>query len=79
VLGVLLVAVFLTHGFGLLKATPATPKPAAFERQGDKIVIPESSPLRKRITVSAAQCMSVSGPTRLRSVTRRKRVTTRKC
>ncbi len=60
VLGLLLVAVFLTHGFGLLKGTPAAPEPAAFERQGDKIVIPESSPLRKRVTVSAAQAEEVN-------------------
>jgi membrane fusion protein, heavy metal efflux system len=60
VLGVLLVAAFLTSGFGLLKQAPAAPEPEAFERRGDEIVIPESSPLRKRLTVSAAQAEEIS-------------------
>lgn len=60
VLGLLLVAAFLTHGFGLLKPAPAAPEPQAFERQGDKIVVPESSPLRKRLTVSEAKAEDVN-------------------
>jgi cobalt-zinc-cadmium efflux system membrane fusion protein len=60
-LGLLLVAVFLTHGFGLLGNGPATDTgPAMLTRQGDKIVIPESSPLRKRLTVTAAHAEAVS-------------------
>jgi membrane fusion protein, heavy metal efflux system len=60
-LGLLLVAVFLTHGFGLLGAgKPADTEPAMLVRQGDKIVIPESSPLRKRLTVTAVHAQAVS-------------------
>src|ERR1700722_10819027 len=54
-LGLLLVAVLLTHGFGLLGAgKPADTGPAMLLRQGNQIVIPESSPLRKRLTVTPA-------------------------
>ena len=60
-LGLALVAVFLTHGFGLLGNGPATDTgPAMLTRQGDKIVIPESSPLRKRLTVTPAHAEDVS-------------------
>jgi membrane fusion protein, heavy metal efflux system len=60
-LGLLLVAAFLTHGFGLLGNGPATDTgPAMLTRQGDKIVIPESSPLRKRLTVTQAHAEDVS-------------------
>jgi membrane fusion protein, heavy metal efflux system len=61
VLGLLVVAAFVTHGFGLLGANTTTdPGPALLVRQGDKIVIPESSPLRKRLTVTPAQAEVVS-------------------
>jgi len=61
VLGLLLVAAFLTHGFGLIGAGKvADSGPAALERQGDKIVIPESSPLRKRIAFEAVHAQAVS-------------------
>jgi membrane fusion protein, heavy metal efflux system len=60
-LGLLLVAAFLTHGFGLLGNGGATDTgPAMLVRQGDKIVIPESSPLRKRLTVTPAHAEDVS-------------------
>lgn len=60
-LGLLLVAVLLTHGFGLLGAgKPADTEPATLVRQGDKIVIPESSPLRKRLTVTPVHAQAVS-------------------
>ncbi len=60
-LGLLLVAAFLTHGFGLLGAAPpADTGPVMLTRQGDKIVIPESSPLRKRLTVTPAHAEPVS-------------------
>ena len=60
-LGLLLVAVFLTHGFGLIGTGVATDSgPALLERQGDKIVIPESSPLRKRLTVTPVHAEPVS-------------------
>jgi cobalt-zinc-cadmium efflux system membrane fusion protein len=61
VLGLLLVAAFLTHGFGLIGAGNASDNgPAMLERQGDKIVVPESSPLRKRLVVTAVHAEPVS-------------------
>jgi membrane fusion protein, heavy metal efflux system len=61
VLGGLLVAAFLTDGFGLLSSRKvADSGPAMLERQGDKIVIPASSPLRKRLTVTPVHAESVS-------------------
>jgi len=61
ILGLLLVAVFLTHGFGLLGAGgPPDNGPAMLERQGDKIVVPESSPLRKRLVVTPVHAEPVS-------------------
>ncbi len=60
-LGLLLVAVFLTRGFGLIgTGATADTVPAMLVRQGDKIVIPESSPLRKRLTVTPAHAEPVS-------------------
>ncbi|MDB6011192.1 MAG: hypothetical protein JWL65_3442 [Gammaproteobacteria bacterium] len=60
-LGLLLVAVLLTHGFGLFGAgKPADSGPAMMVRQGNQIVIPESSPLRKRLTVTPAHAEAVS-------------------
>jgi len=60
VLGLLFVAAFLTHGFGLMKESAAAPEPALLEHRGDRIVIPESSPLRKRLIVSPAAAEEVS-------------------
>ena len=60
-LGLLLVAVLLTHGFGLFGAgKPADSGPTMMVRQGNQIVIPESSPLRKRLTVTPAHAEAVS-------------------
>jgi cobalt-zinc-cadmium efflux system membrane fusion protein len=60
-LGLLLVTVLLTHGFGLFGAgKPADTGPAMMVRQGNQIVIPESSPLRKRLTVTPAHAEAVS-------------------
>jgi cobalt-zinc-cadmium efflux system membrane fusion protein len=60
-LGLLLVVAFITHGFGLL-GTNNTPEtgPELLVRQGEKIIIPESSPLRKRLTVTPAQAEEVN-------------------
>ena len=60
ILGLLVVAAAFTHGFGLLGEAAATPEAAALERQGDKIVIPESSPLRKRVAVAPAQAQAIN-------------------
>jgi cobalt-zinc-cadmium efflux system membrane fusion protein len=59
-LGVIVVAAAFTHGFGLFSEPAAKPEPAMLERQGDKIVIPESSPLRKRLTVTPVHAEPVS-------------------
>ena len=59
-LGLLLVAVLLTHGFGLMGgAAKVTEGPAWMVRQGNKIVIPEGSPLRPRLTISPASADSI--------------------
>lgn len=60
VLGLILVAAFLTHGFGLITPAAPAPEPALLVRQGDKIVIPASSPLRQRVSVAAARAEVVS-------------------
>jgi cobalt-zinc-cadmium efflux system membrane fusion protein len=60
-LGLLLVAAFLTHGFGLIgPGGKSDTAPAMLVRQGEKIIIPASSPLRKRLTVTAAHAEDVS-------------------
>ena len=61
ILGVLLVAAMLTHGFGLWRtASKADDVPAWSVRQGDKIVVPEGSPLRARLSVAAAATAPVN-------------------
>jgi cobalt-zinc-cadmium efflux system membrane fusion protein len=59
-LGVLLVVVLLTHGFGLLSHGGSQPGAPAVMRQGARIFVPENSALRQRLTVMPA-------PTRLES------------
>src|ERR1700753_4031148 len=60
VLGLLLVALFLTHGLGLLDGgNKPDSEPAMLERHGEQIVVPESSPLRKRLTVTAVHAQAV--------------------
>lgn len=60
-LGVLLIATLLTKGFGLLGGPAKTAEePAAMVKQGDKIFIPEGSPLRSRLSVQPAPAEAVS-------------------
>jgi len=59
--GVLLVVLLLTHGFGLFRRAPAAEEPPALVHRGDKIFVPESSPLRQRLTVTAAAAEPTSG------------------
>ena len=61
-LGVLLVVLLLTHGFGLFggRGGGAGEKPALV-RQGQRIFIPESSPLRERLAVMPAQTRLTGG------------------
>ena len=60
-LGVLFAAALLTHGFGLAGGSVKGEEPAApMVRQGGKIVVPEGSALRERLTVEPASAQPVS-------------------
>jgi cobalt-zinc-cadmium efflux system membrane fusion protein len=60
-IGLLLIAILFTHGFGLIGGSAKVAEgPAWMERQGNKILIPEGSPLRSRLTVAPASANSVS-------------------
>ena len=59
-LGLLVLAAAFTHGFGLLRPSVAAPEPAMFERQGNRIVVPENSPLRQRLALEPAKAEPVS-------------------
>ena len=60
VLGVLFLAGFLTHGFGLLGERSKGPEtPDLMTRQGDKIFVPEGSALRSRLMVEPAATQAV--------------------
>ncbi|MBV8062531.1 MAG: efflux RND transporter periplasmic adaptor subunit [Nevskia sp.] len=61
-LGLLFVAAMFTHGFGLFNRHGATAEaPSMLVHQGDKIVVPEGSPLRQRLTVAPAPAEQVGG------------------
>jgi membrane fusion protein, heavy metal efflux system len=61
ILGVLLAAGLLTHGFGLLSGAGKTDQaPPLMLRQGDKIIVPEGSALRERLSVMPAAAVPVS-------------------
>ena len=60
-LGVLLVALLFTHGFGLLGGPEkVVAAPAWMERHGEKIFVPEGSPLRSRLLVAPAVADAVT-------------------
>ena len=59
-LGVLLAVVMFTRGFGLFGPGKTAEPPPALVHQGDKIVVPEGSALRARLTVAAAGAQAVS-------------------
>jgi cobalt-zinc-cadmium efflux system membrane fusion protein len=60
-LGLLLLVALLTHGFGLLnRGDKGSSEPQLMLRQGDKIIVPEGSALRSRLTVMAAAAQAVS-------------------
>jgi cobalt-zinc-cadmium efflux system membrane fusion protein len=59
-LGLLLIALLYTHGFGLWRPRPKPEAPAAMVKQGEKITIPEGSPLRSRLTVMPVTTQSVT-------------------
>jgi membrane fusion protein, heavy metal efflux system len=52
--GVLLVLLLLTHGFGLWSARGTGGEMPALVHQGERIFVPETSPLRQRLTIEAA-------------------------
>jgi len=56
VLGLVLMLVLVTKGFGLLAGGSApAPDQQSVVHQGEKIVVPEHSPLRERLTVASAR------------------------
>ena len=55
-LGLLFLAAALTHGFGLFRGSAGgSSQPDLMTRQGDRILVPEGSALRTRLTVITAQ------------------------
>jgi membrane fusion protein, heavy metal efflux system len=62
VAGVLLVLLLLTHGLGLFGAGRGEAQESpALVRQGERILVPEGSPLRRRLMVAPALTQPVSG------------------
>jgi membrane fusion protein, heavy metal efflux system len=59
-LGIILVVVLMTDGFGLLRARRAAEEQPLLIRQGDKIVVPEGSALRERLTLMRVEARTVS-------------------
>ena len=59
-LGAVLVVGLLTGGFGLLGSRHAPEELPLLIRQGDKIVVPEGSALRQRLTVMSAETRTVN-------------------
>jgi cobalt-zinc-cadmium efflux system membrane fusion protein len=60
-LGLLFLAALLTRGFGLLGGSgKAAEGPESMVRQGDKIIIPEGSALRARLSVQPASVQAVN-------------------
>jgi cobalt-zinc-cadmium efflux system membrane fusion protein len=61
VLGTLLCAALLTGGFGLLRGAKNSDAEAPLiVRRGEQIIVPENSPLRNRLVVSAAQADTIN-------------------
>ena len=59
--GLLLLLLLLTRGFGLLsRSGQGAAEPQLMIRQGDKIVVPEGSALRSRLSVMAASAQPIS-------------------
>jgi cobalt-zinc-cadmium efflux system membrane fusion protein len=60
-LGVVLLVAILTRGFGLLHSDKASESETPqVVRQGDKIIVPENSPLRSRLAVAPARAEAIS-------------------
>src|SRR5580658_4088381 len=59
-LGVLLLAGIFTHGFGLFRESASgSAQPDLMTRQGERILVPEGSALRARLSVMPAQSQQV--------------------
>src|SRR5580692_4043545 len=59
--GLLFLALVLTHGFGLFSGSgKGVSEPPLLLRQGDKIVVPEGSALRSRLTVVPARLLATA-------------------
>ena len=68
-LGLLLLIVLLTHGFGLLnRGAKGSSEPQLIVRQGDKILVPEGSALRSRLSVATAAAQAVNPKLQLPAV-----------
>jgi membrane fusion protein, heavy metal efflux system len=64
VLGVLVLVLLLTHGFGLFnRAAPPEEQPPVVNKNG-RLFVPENSPLRRRLTIAAAQTEEASASIR---------------
>jgi cobalt-zinc-cadmium efflux system membrane fusion protein len=60
-LGVVLLVAILTRGFGLLHSDKTSQSETPqIVRQGDKIIVPENSPLRSRLAVAPARAEAIS-------------------
>src|ERR1700724_4737032 len=59
-LGLLFAAALFTHGFGLLHESAKNEAPELMTRQGDRILVPEGSALRNRLSVMPAAAQAVS-------------------
>jgi cobalt-zinc-cadmium efflux system membrane fusion protein len=68
-LGLLLLAALLTRGFGMLAGSGAgTAAPPLLVRQGNKILVPEGSALRERLTVMPAALQDVNATLELPAI-----------
>ncbi|HSZ08408.1 MAG TPA: efflux RND transporter periplasmic adaptor subunit [Steroidobacteraceae bacterium] len=59
-LGVLFAAALFTHGFGLLREAAKSEAPELMTRQGNRILVPEGSALRDRLSVMQAPAQPVT-------------------
>lgn len=67
-LGVLVIVLLYTHGFGLFARKGSAEEPPLLERRGDSIFVPQGSALRAKLTVEPAAAVPVSGRLQLPAV-----------
>jgi membrane fusion protein, heavy metal efflux system len=68
ILGVLLIILLYTHGFGLFAGKGSPEEAPLLLRRGDTIFVPEGSALREKLTVATAAAVPVSGRLQLPAV-----------